>query len=104
VPLYLGCLGYGAAAGMLGVAFGTLVRGSAGSVAGILGYMILLPGLTGGVKVGDGYLSEWFFAEAGGSLTLAATAGDAARAGALLVGWVLVCAVPAFLRLRMRDA
>lgn len=100
----LGCAAYGAATGAFAVCFGLVVRSAAGSVAGILGLVILAPGLFGGVRVGDGYLTDIMMAEAGGAVALAATAGAAVAALGILVAWVAVGAVVAAVRIRASDA
>lgn len=100
----LGCAAYGAATGAFAVFFGLVVRSSAGSVAGILGLAILTPGLLGGVRIGDRFVTDFTMAEAGGGIALASHAGDALMNGLVLLMWVAVGALAAAVRIRLSDA
>lgn len=104
VAAIAGCTAYGAAVGAFAACFGMVIRSAAGSVAGILGFLILLPGLLGAIRLGDGYLSDFSVAESGGRLVTAPTAGDAVAAALALAVWLAACGTVALVRLVRTDA
>ncbi|AMM19277.1 hypothetical protein AX769_02910 [Frondihabitans sp. PAMC 28766] len=101
----LGCAVFGAASGAFAVFFSLVVRSAAGSVAGILGLTVLLPGLVGGVKIGsDLWATDFTMSEAGGGLALATDGTMWLGGAAVLVVWLAVGAIAATLRITRSDA
>lgn len=84
---------------------GTVLRGVALTTASVIALVLLLPGMTGGVRVGDVFLSDYLLSEAGPGLVLQTSFGaDAWVQVATVCTWMALASAAAAARLGYSDA
>ncbi|TWX38474.1 hypothetical protein ES689_07490 [Frigoribacterium sp. ACAM 257] len=84
---------------------GTVLRGVALTTASVMALVLLLPAMTGGVRVGDVFLSDYLLSEAGPGLVLQTSFGAGAWVQvATVCVWMALAAAAAAARLGRSDA
>jgi ABC-2 type transport system permease protein len=84
---------------------GTVLRGVALTTASVMAFVLLLPAMTGGVRVDDVFLSDYLLSEAGPGLVLQTSFGaDAWVQVATVSVWMALASAAAAARLGYSDA